>query len=661
MAKRQIIRNGDLNFEVDSFDSSMLQITKIAAEEGGYVSTTDSEKLPNGKVKGTVIVRCPPDRLDTLVLKLRGIGDLKSQKIAAQDITKQYTDIESQLRAGRAMEERLLAVIKDGKGQIKDLLEAEKQLGVWREKIEGLEGEIRYYNNLVSLSTLNVTLFERDIKTPFATSQTETVSMGLEAEDVEKARSDAIHEIEQSKGRIIESDLKKEEASRLSATIIADVAPDLADPLIERLKQIGKVARLDRERRQTNQGGSGTPPPGTKMERQDTRLQISLYNLAGINPRVTSNLHLAAADVEKAYQQVIEQVKAGGGTILESKLNRPKAEQVTATLGFTVPADKADLLSAAIRAGVEVMRLDVVESTETQMVTSTKRGFAISIDSLANVAPRETTTLQIAARSVPEAFNKLLEAARAGGGRIVTSQLSEQDANNVTATLAFDVTRENWAKIDVALREAGLVVTRNVARSAETESTVDSKVGLQVTLTDEARLSARESIRQQVATRGVPQAFEKLLDAVRAAGRGWRSRTWPIRTSRRSRGSCSSPCRAKRPWPWNMPSPRRARPSAATSPDRPTPRTPSIRRSSTTSPSSTNGACRPGRRSARTSPSAMSPPAMRSCWSSCGSSTPRSTRRSSTSRTRTPSRPRSISRSAATGRQARIRRPSIRC
>ena len=32
---------------------------KLTQEAGGYVGTTDSEKLPNGKVKGTVTVRVP--------------------------------------------------------------------------------------------------------------------------------------------------------------------------------------------------------------------------------------------------------------------------------------------------------------------------------------------------------------------------------------------------------------------------------------------------------------------------------------------------------------------------------------------------------------------------------------------------------------------------
>ena len=50
--------------------------------------------------------------------------------------------------------------------QIKDLLNAEKELGIWRTKIEELEGEIRYYGNQVALSTLNISLYEKEIRAP---------------------------------------------------------------------------------------------------------------------------------------------------------------------------------------------------------------------------------------------------------------------------------------------------------------------------------------------------------------------------------------------------------------------------------------------------------------------------------------------------------------
>ena len=214
---RKIIREGEMTFEIDSFDSTVMNIGKIVAEEGGFVSTTDSDKLANGKVKGTVVVRVPPDHLDTLVLKLRGIGDLKSQKITAQDITKQYTDLESELRAAQAMQERLLDIIKNGKGAVKDLLEAEKQLGVWREKIEQVEGELRYDNNLVSLSTLSISLIKRDIKSAAFSSINEQVTMALETEKVEEAYNATREAIDNAKGRIIQSELKQYDAGQFGS------------------------------------------------------------------------------------------------------------------------------------------------------------------------------------------------------------------------------------------------------------------------------------------------------------------------------------------------------------------------------------------------------------------------------------------------------------
>src|SRR5439155_733046 len=103
------------------------------------------------------------------------------------DVTKQYYDLESRMRAARTMEERLIDIIKKGKGEIKDLLLAERELGVWRTKLEEMEGEIRYYNNQVSLSTLTINLEEKEIRAAAAIVVTEHINMKIEADDVEKA------------------------------------------------------------------------------------------------------------------------------------------------------------------------------------------------------------------------------------------------------------------------------------------------------------------------------------------------------------------------------------------------------------------------------------------------------------------------------------------
>ena len=181
--------------------------------KGGFVATVNSDKLANGKVRGSVVVRVPPENLDELILELRTnlgkSGELKNQRISSLDIGKEYTDLESRLKAAQAMEERLLQIIKNGKGEIKDLLAAEKQLGEWRERIEKIEGELRCYANQVALSTLKITLYEKEIEAAYGVIEREQVQMGIESDDVDKTFQAARKAVREAKGRITRSELKQ--------------------------------------------------------------------------------------------------------------------------------------------------------------------------------------------------------------------------------------------------------------------------------------------------------------------------------------------------------------------------------------------------------------------------------------------------------------------
>ena len=70
--RKIVIRSGDIEFEIQSFDPAVAAISRLVNDiKGGFVDTVNSEKLPNGKVRGSVVVRVPPESLDTLLLDLR--------------------------------------------------------------------------------------------------------------------------------------------------------------------------------------------------------------------------------------------------------------------------------------------------------------------------------------------------------------------------------------------------------------------------------------------------------------------------------------------------------------------------------------------------------------------------------------------------------------
>jgi glycine cleavage system regulatory protein len=513
---RKVIRNGTLEFEIDSFDNAVVTVSKIVREEGGFIGTTTSEKLPNGKVKGSITLRVPPDHLDTLVLKLRALGDLKRQNLTADDVTKAYNDLQSELRAAQAMQERLLDLIKNGKGAIKDLLAAEKELGTWREKIEKVQGEINYYNNLVAMATLNLSLFERDIRQAAEVKQTEDVQMGVETEDVEASRANALKAIEDAKGRIIESELKKFEAGQFAAKIVADIAPDQAGPVIDRLKQLGKVARLEIQRKQTSPSDV-VVKNGLKVERGETRLNLSLYNLANVAPRQTVNLNLASDDVEKSYNAILARIEKAGGRVISSNLNRTKPDQTTGTIQFETKSADAEAVQQDVRAQGEAMKMTVTDNPDTANITTTKRGFSVQIVSTAMAAAREAATMSIAAPDVPTSYRAILDAARELNLRITESQMNQTDPQNVSATLTVELKRDQQAEFEKTLSAQGQLINRNVIRSTDNENTLDSKLRWQVALMDAERIPPRQSTGVTIEMSDVEQGLAQVTAAVEAA------------------------------------------------------------------------------------------------------------------------------------------------
>jgi Flp pilus assembly protein CpaB len=519
--RKIVIRSGDIEFEVDSFDSAVATVTLLVNKiQNGFVATVNSEKLPNGKVRGSVVVRVPPEGLDGLVLDLRKelgkSGELKGQKIGSQDITKQYTDLESRLKAARAMEERLLQIIKSGKGEIKDLLAAEKELGIWRTKIEEFEGELRYYANQVALSTLTITLAEKEIRAPFAVIETERVQMAVEAEDVIKAQQQVLKAVDEAKGRVTKSELKQFAADQLRAVIHFEVAPDKAGPLRDRIDQIGRRTRLDIDRLQETEGGTGRPGEA-KTRRKDTQFQLSLFNVANIAPRETVHLKLACVDAEDVYKKILSRVETAKGRVVTSNLSRQRNDQTLGVIQFEVKSADAGAVLVNLKDLGEVMRLQMTENPDTENVTRSKQGINVELLALGTVQARETTCIQLATRDVPAGYGAIKEALTKAKGQISVAQLNEQNKQNITAQFDFEIRRADEAAVSAAMTAAGDIFSRNVTRAADADNVVDSKVRWQVSLINQDQIAPRETTTLGIEVNNVDKTAAEFMQLATAS------------------------------------------------------------------------------------------------------------------------------------------------
>jgi hypothetical protein len=515
--RKIVIRSGEMEFEIESFDAAVATVTKLViGTSGGYVDTVNSEKLPNGRVKGSIALRVPPDRLDSLVLDLRKElgkgGELKGQRIGSQDITKQYTDLESRLRAARTMEGRLLQMIKDGKGEIKQLLEAEKELGTWRTKIEECEGELRYFGNLVALSTLKIALEEKGIGAAAAITECERVQTGIEVDDVDKALQNAVTAVAEANGRVTKSELKQLAAGQFNATLHCEVSPTAAGPFRDRLSQQGRVARLEIDRVQTSEGGQAAR--NAKVTRGDTQFLVQFYNLANVAPRETRTLLIAVPDVAAGYQSLREAIAKTRGRVLTSRLDEQDRQNVTAQLDFEVPRADEAALSAALASAGEMVARNAARATDGENLTDAKVLFRTALVSAGRLRPRETTTLAVEVPDVDAAIAVLKAQVGEASGRSVDAQAAHERGGRVTARLIYDMPLSAASALVEKVKAAGIV---RVQQSAQDQQAPDGKLAtarLDVTLSNTDLIVAKDDGLWPQVRRGLSLSAVVLLTSV---------------------------------------------------------------------------------------------------------------------------------------------------
>jgi hypothetical protein len=165
--ERKIIRNAVLTLELKATADAQRKIESIAEARGGFTVTSESVQRDSSESNGalqtvTVTIRVPASQFDATIDEIRkltgnGAGRVRSEKITGQDVTEEYVDLESRLRAQRALEAQLLEIMKRAV-RVSDALEVQNSIGEVRTEIERLEGRRRFLENQSSLSTITVTL-----------------------------------------------------------------------------------------------------------------------------------------------------------------------------------------------------------------------------------------------------------------------------------------------------------------------------------------------------------------------------------------------------------------------------------------------------------------------------------------------------------------------
>lgn len=156
----KIVRTGTLELEVDkgSFEAKVTELTRIATTAGGFISASETSALDD-RPRGTVTLRVPVARFEEVVGQVGKQGDVLAVNTSSQDVTGEYTDVASRLKALQAERDQIQLVLGRAEN-IPDILAVRDRLAVVQSEIETLQGRQKVLDDQTSLSTLTVTLHE---------------------------------------------------------------------------------------------------------------------------------------------------------------------------------------------------------------------------------------------------------------------------------------------------------------------------------------------------------------------------------------------------------------------------------------------------------------------------------------------------------------------
>ena len=172
--ERIVIKNADLSIVVDDPAAAMKTIVDMAESQGGFVVNSYLYKTytHNGieVPAANVTIRVPSENLtkDLDLIKAlvkNGETDILNETVSGEDVTREYTDLQSRLRNLENAAEQLEEIM-DEAYKTDEVLTVYNRLVQVQEEIEVIKGQIKYYDEASRLSAISVEIQAQESVAP---------------------------------------------------------------------------------------------------------------------------------------------------------------------------------------------------------------------------------------------------------------------------------------------------------------------------------------------------------------------------------------------------------------------------------------------------------------------------------------------------------------
>lgn len=160
---KKVIKNGEMTIQVGDTKKAQIQVAEIVKKNNAYIQkeefqNTDTDENLN------LIIRVPHRNFDDLINSFSdGVGSILSKNISSNDVTEEYTDTSIKLTNKKIYLEKYRDMLKSA-ATTKDMLEIQEKIRELEDEIDVSEGRLRFIDDRVNYSTLNLTLYKEKVR-----------------------------------------------------------------------------------------------------------------------------------------------------------------------------------------------------------------------------------------------------------------------------------------------------------------------------------------------------------------------------------------------------------------------------------------------------------------------------------------------------------------
>ena len=158
----KIRKSGTVNLIVDDLDKANENISDILDGYNGSIISSNESGQGNSK-SISVTIKVPVEYFEDVYEEVQDVGtEVEYASYYTDDVTMEYTDLESRLRNLQVAENQLIKILETAE-TVEDTLAVYNQLTNTRSQIEVIKGQLKYLDSQVDYSYLTVNLSLSDV------------------------------------------------------------------------------------------------------------------------------------------------------------------------------------------------------------------------------------------------------------------------------------------------------------------------------------------------------------------------------------------------------------------------------------------------------------------------------------------------------------------